>query len=228
MNTAIDTDPAEGHTIKTQDHALSELRLSTVSMGGLVIDQVSTAVRALLHSDGVIAARVLSREYNVNQLQHDIDRDAFELIALHKPVAGDLRLVRGVTRIIHELERAGDEAKKIAAFAMRIAAGSPQGPIGSVATYLRHMADLSATMLRDAVRSLDESDLHLAKSVAARDIELDGEFSSALRQVFTLVMEGEPYLRATIDTVFALKGLERIGDHAKNTAEQVIFILERD
>ena len=225
MNTAINSDPVEGHTSRTLDNALAELRLSTVSMGGLVIDQVSTAVRALLNADALAAAQVLQREPQVNQLEQVIDREAFQLIALHQLVAGDLRLVRAISRVIHELERAGDEAKKIAGFAQRIAGGTPQGPVGTVAPYLRHMAELSAAMLRDAVRALDESEAHLAQRIAIRDAELDEEFASALRKVFTLVMEGEPYLRATIDTVFALKGLERIGDHAKNIAEQVVLIL---
>ncbi len=225
MNTVIISDPVEGHTIKSLDHTLSELRLQTVSMGGLVIDQVSTAVRALLAADSVAALQVQLREYDVNRLERQIDRDAFQLIALHQPVAGDLRLVRAITRIIHELERVGDEAKKIAAFALRVVEGSPQGPVITVAPYLRHMSELSARMLRDSVRALDESDLSLARTVAARDVELDAEFASALRQVFTLVMEGEPYLRATIDTVFALKSVERIGDHAKNITEQVILML---
>lgn len=225
MNSAIDTDPTEGHTSRSLDHELSELRLSTVSMGGLVIDQVTTAMRALLNADGDAAQQVLMRETQVDQLEHRIDRDAFRLIALHQLVAGDLRLVRAIARVIHELERAGDEAKKIANFAQRVVEGTPQGPVITVAPYLRHMADLSASMLREAVRALDESELDLARQVTARDAELDEEFASALRKVFTLVMEGEPYLRATIDTVFALKGLERIGDHAKNIAEQVVSIL---
>ena len=228
MNTVIISDPVEGHTIKSLDHTLSELRLQTVSMGGLVIDQVSTAVRALLAADSAAALQVQLREYDVNRLERQIDRDAFQLIALHQPVAGDLRLVRAITRIIHELERVGDEAKKIAAFALRVVEGSPQGPVITVAPYLRHMSELSARMLRDSVRALDESDLSLARTVAARDVELDAEFASALRQVFTLVMEGEPYLRATIDTVFALKSVERIGDHAKNIAEQVLLMLGQE
>lgn len=225
MHTVIDSDPAEGHTSRALDHALSELRLSTVSMGGLVIDQVSTAVRALLSADAAAALQVLQRESQVNSLEQRIDRDAFQLIALHQLVAGDLRLVRAIARVIHELERVGDEAKKIAGFAQRIADGTPRGPVGTVAPYLRHMAELSVSMLREAVRALDESELEPARRVTARDAELDEEFASALRKIFTLVMEGEPYLRATIDTVFALKGLERIGDHAKNIAEQVVFIL---
>ncbi|MGD9843370.1 MAG: phosphate signaling complex protein PhoU [Steroidobacteraceae bacterium] len=227
MNTVISGDPTEGHTSKTLDYALSELRLNTVSMGGLVIDQVGTAMRALLDGDAEAAQQVLQREIKVNQLEQQIDRDAFELLALHQLVAGDLRLVRAISRVIRELERAGDEARKIASFALNIIHGTPQGPVTTVGPYLRHMAELSASMLRDAVRSLDESDLELAGYAAKRDAELDEEFASALRKVFTMVMEGEPYLRATIDTVFALKGLERIGDHARNIAEQVALIIQR-
>ena len=86
------------------------------------------------------------------------------------------------------------------------------------------MADLTTGMLRDAVRALDEADLELARGVAGKDSELDNEFAAALRQLLTLAMQDQRFLGATIDTVFALKGLERIGDHAKNIAEQVVFI----
>src|SRR5882757_1201068 len=110
--------------------------------------------------------------------------------------------------------------KKIARFALRLLSGEPQGPVTYVAHSLRHMADLCADMLRTAVRALDETDIEKARHVIARDVELDEEFGAAIRQLLTLAMEGAPYLRATIDTVFALKGLERIGDHSKNIAEQ--------
>jgi phosphate transport system protein len=216
-------DPAEGHTAKALDHALGELRLQTVALGGLVIDQVTTAIRALLSGDTQQAEGVLAREARVNELYRRVDRDAFALIALHQPMAGDLRLIKAISRIAVELERVGDEAKKIARFAVRVSGGEPVGPVAAVATYLRHMAALSAELLRNAVRALDETDPALAESVVIRDAELDEEFQSALRQVFTLAMEGAPYLRATIDTVLALKGLERIGDHAKNIARQVRF-----
>jgi len=217
-------DPVEGHTAKSFDAALSELRLQLVMMGGLVIDQVSSATRALLDGDSSLAQLVLSREEQVNELERFVDREAFRLIALHQPVAGDLRMAKAASRITVELERAGDEAKKIAKFAARLASGEPLGPVHAVARYLRHMAELTASMLRDAVRSLDESNAEMARQVSARDAELDSEFDAALRQVFTLVMQDSRYLGATIDTVFALKGLERIGDHAKNIAEQVVFV----
>jgi len=218
------SDPAEGHTAKVFDAALSELRLHVVTMGGLAIDQVSTAVRALLDGDADLAQIVLVRESRLNDLERTIDREAFRLIALHQPMAGDLRMAKAVSRITVELERVGDEAKKIARFAARLATGEPQGPVRAVARYLRHMAELTAGMLRDAVRALDEADLYLARGVTSKDSELDAEFAAALRQLLTLAMQDQRFLGATIDTVFALKGLERIGDHAKNIAEQVVFV----
>jgi phosphate transport system protein len=224
MNGVASHDPAEGHTAKAFDAALMDLRLRIVEMGGLVIDQVSTAVRALLDVDAMLAQVVVSRESRVNDLERTVDLEAFRLIALHQPVAGDLRMVKAASRIIVELERAGDESKKIAKFAARLATGEPQGPVRAVARYLQHMADLTTGMLRDAVLALDESNSDLARQVCMRDSQLDAEFAAALRQLLTLAMQDQRFLGATIDTVFALKGLERIGDHAKNIAEQVLFV----
>jgi phosphate transport system protein len=224
MNIGGGSDPVEGHTAKAFDAALSDLRLQIVSMGGLVIEQVSAAVRALLEGNAALAQTVLAREERVNELERFVDREAFRLIALHQPMAGDLRMAKAASRITVELERAGDEAKKIARFAVRVATGEPQGPVLAVARFLRHMAELTTGMLRDAVRSLDESNADMASAVRARDSELDDEFAAALRQILTLAMQDARYLGATIDTVFALKGLERIGDHAKNIAEQVVFV----
>jgi phosphate transport system protein len=224
MTSIHTSDPAEGHTAKVFDTALSELRLHVVTMGGLAIDQVSTAVRALLDGDAELARIVLIRESKLNDLERTIDREAFRVIALHQPMAGDLRMAKAVSRITVELERVGDEAKKIARFASRLATGEPQGPVRAVARFLNHMADLTAGMLRDAVRALDEADIDLARGVTSKDTELDAEFAAALRQLLTLAMQDQRFLGATIDTVFALKGLERIGDHAKNIAEQVVFV----
>lgn len=225
MATLLNADPTEGHTSRALDQALGELRLSVVAMGGLVVDQVATAARSLLDGDMDAARLVLGREERVNRLDQHVDHEAFQLIALHQPVAGDLRMARAISRATVELERAGDEAKKIARFALRLGEGEPQGPVVAVARYLRHMADLSVDMLRSAVRALDEADAEMASRVETRDEELDREFQAALRQILTLIMEDQRYLKATIDTVLALKGLERIGDHAKNVAEQVLFML---
>jgi phosphate transport system protein len=220
------TSTLEGHTSKTVDQALTELRTHAVEMGGLVIDQVGSAVRALLERDGALAERVLAREPAINDYESRIDRESLTFIALHQPVASDLRVARAISRAALELERVGDESKKIARFALKIGAVASHDPVAAVARSLRHMATLSAAQLRSAVRALDEADPVQAREVLERDKELDDEFASAIRQLMSFVMEDRQFLRATVDTVFALKGLERIGDHAKNIAEQVVYLVE--
>ena len=220
------TDVLEGHTSKTLDQSLHELRTHAVEMGGLVIDQAGCAVRALLERDAALAARVTSREPLVNDYESRIDRDSLTFMALHQPVANDLRVARAIARSALELERVGDESKKIARFAARTAAAGGHDPVAAVARQLRHMATLSAAMLRGAVRALDEAEPALARDVLARDPELDEEFANALRQLMSFALEDQKFLRATVDTIFALKGLERVGDHAKNLAEQIIYIVK--
>jgi phosphate transport system protein len=220
------SDPLEGHTSKAMDQSLTDLRMRAVEMGGLVIDQVGSAVKALLDRDPRLAELVLSREPMVNDYESHLDRDTLTFIALQQPVASDLRATRAVARVALELERVGDESKKIARFAAKAGAASEHDPVGAVARYLRHMAGLSTAMLRSAVRALDEANPALAREVLVRDKELDAEFATAIRQLMSFVMEDHQFLRATIDTIFALKGLERIGDHAKNISEQVLYMVE--
>jgi phosphate transport system protein len=219
-------DPHEAHTSKTVDQSLNELRTRAVEMGGLVIDQVGRAVQALLERNLRLAGLVLSREPLINEYESRLDRDSLAFIALQQPVANDLRTARAISRAGLELERVGDESKKIARFAAQVGAIAPHDPVAAVARSLRHMSGLSSAMLRSAVRALDEADPALARQVLDRDKELDAEFASALRQVMSFAMEDQQFLRATVDTVFALKGLERIGDHAKNIAEQVLYMVE--
>jgi phosphate transport system protein len=217
-------DPAEGHTFKTVDQTLIALRLHAVEMGGLVIDQVGSAVKSLLDRDPHLADLVLSREPLVNEYDRRLDEESLMFIALQQPVANDLRMARAVARIGLELERVGDESKKIARFARNVGGASSNDPVVAVARYLRHMADLSVGMLRNAVRALDESRPALASEVLARDKELDREYATALRQLMSYVMQDNHFIKPTIDTMFALKGLERVGDHAKNIAEQVLYL----
>ncbi len=218
--------PDLAHTSRAVEQSLAGLRLHAVEMGGLAIDQVACAVKALLERDARLAEIVLSRESQVNDYDRLLDRDSLTYIALQQPVANDLRLARGIARIGLELERVGDEAKKIARFALHVSKGGATDPVTAVARYLRHMAELSVSMLRNAVRAADESDPALARQVLERDKELDAEFATALRQLMSFVIQDHQFLKASIDTVFALKGLERIGDHATNVAEQVLYMVE--
>jgi phosphate transport system protein len=218
------TDPTDPHTSSSVDQSLAGLRLNALEMGALVIDQVAGAVRALVENDTALAHSVLAREARVDEYEKQLDRDSLTFIALQQPVASDLRLARAIVRIGRELERAGDEAKKIARSALALEKGADGNPVMALSRQLRHMAALSGSMLRAAVRAADEMDLDMARSVLQRDAELDAEFAAALRLVMTYVLEDHRFLRPTIDTIFALKGLERIGDHATNIAEQVLYM----
>ncbi len=218
------SDPTEPHTSSAVDQSVGGLRLKVLAMGALVIEQVTSAVRSLLERDLDLARTVLEREGLVNQYEREIDRDSLTYIALQQPVANDLRLARATVRMARELERAGDEARKIARFALTLGASRDRDPVHAVARHLRYMAELSGTMLRAAVQAADEVDVELAGTVLAKDAELDGEFAASLRLVMSYVLEDNRFVRPTIDTIFALKGLERIGDHAVNVAEQVLYM----
>src|SRR5207342_2161387 len=125
--------------------------------------------------------------------------DSLTYIALQQPVASDLRLARSIARIGLELERVGDEAKKIARFAVQVSRSGETDPVTAVARFLRHMAALSVEMLRYAVRAADESNVALARRVLAKDKELDEEFATALRQLMSFVMQDHRFLKASID-----------------------------
>jgi len=222
------SDPTDLHTSSAVDESVAGLRMHALEMGALVIEQVASAVRALLERDSVLAQAVLARDSRVDAYEKQLDADSLTFIALQQPVANDLRLARAIVRIGRELERAGDEAKKIARFALSLDSTNEGDPVLAVARHLRHMAALSGSMLRGAVRAADEMDVRLARTVLERDAELDAEFAAALRQVMSYVLQDHRFLRPTIDTIFALKGLERIGDHASNIAEQVLYMLGQE
>lgn len=218
-------EPTDGHTFKAYDGALSDLRLRAHAMGLLVAQQVETAVRALLDADREAAEGVLARERRINAYQTEIEAESFRLLAQRAPVASDLRMVLAISRAVTDLERAGDEAKKIARFAVASAGRMTGGPSRVMHRPLRHMAELASESMRVAVDALDRGDARVAHDVARLDRELDQEFEAALRQLMTVAMERTRLLRPIFDTVFALKSLERIGDHAKNVAEHVVFLV---
>ena len=224
MAVAEATAGGEGHTSRVYDQAMLGLRMHLLEMGGLVLSQVAGAVRALLTGDTTLAGDILDREQAVNAYAERVDRAAMALIALHQPVAGDLRTIRALTRAAIDLERVGDEAKKLAYLTRAIALGSHVSLSNGVRRPLRVMGQVAAAMLHDAVDALDRMSVESAQRVLARDAELDAEFNGALRLLVTEGMEDPRSLAGIADAVLALKGIERIGDHAKNVAEQVAVI----
>jgi phosphate transport system protein len=216
----------EGHTVKGYDVDLAGLRLGLLEMGGLVLDQVHRAVNALVNGDEVLARSVLTREDEVNAYDVRIDEDSVALIARRQPMGSDLRAIISIARAVSDLERIGDEAKKIAHAVIRGDGKRSARPSPQLARDARHIARFAQEMLRDALDAFDRMDPAAAVEIVRRDLELNAEFQAALRRLLTQVMEDPRRLPAMLDAVAVLKSLERVGDHAKNIARYVLYLVE--
>ncbi len=212
------------HLSSQFDEELSRLRTHVLQMGGLVETQVSSAIEA--YSTGEIASvkSIVDADHKVNELEKAIDDDCAHIIAKRQPTASDLRLTLGISKIVTDLERAGDEAKKIAKGVRRIYENGhvpSQFGIG-----VRHLAEAAIVMMRQALDAFARLDTDLARSVIRADTEVDTEFKSIIRQLITHMMEDPRTITTSIDIITIARAVERIGDHAKNISEQVIFIVE--
>lgn len=212
------------HLSSQFDEELSGLRTHVLQMGGLVETQISSAIHA--YSTGEIASvkSIVDADHKVNELEKAIDDDCAHVIAKRQPTASDLRLILGISKIVTDLERAGDEAKKIAKGVRRIYENGhvpSQFGIG-----VRHLAEAAIVMVRQALDAFARLDVELAKSVIRADTEVDTEFKSIIRQLITHMMEDPRTITTSIDIITIARAIERIGDHAKNISEQVIFVVE--
>jgi phosphate transport system protein len=211
----------EGHISRAFDGALATLHIRVVEMGGLVLDQVREAAVAYTDWQIAPAGHVLERELEVNNYNARLHEEELTLIARRQPVAGDLRAILAMSRVVAELERAGDEAKKIARTV--IAQGGRPGPATS--RDVRHLAQLAVSLLRSSLEAFDRLDVSAALEVIARDKDLDAEYEAGLRRLMTRAMEDPRQVSVALEAAFALKALERIGDHARNLARQVQIIV---
>lgn len=208
----------EGHIARAFDGALLALHLKIVEMGGLALDQAREAMRAYEEWSPQAAGRVIERESAVNAYDHEIDRDQLTLIARRQPVGSDLRIIIAMSKMVGELERIGDEAKKIA----RIVLADTGRPVGATSRDAAHLGRLAQDLLRMALDAVDRLDFELAGKVISGDRELDLEYAAGLRRLLTRAMENPPGFEVTVQAAFVLKSLERIGDHARNLARQVL------
>jgi phosphate transport system protein len=213
----------EGHISKAFDGQLATLHIRVLEMGGLVLSQVQEAAKAYTEWDEEAARRVNEREPEVNQYKRSTDNEQASLIARRAPVAGDLRAVIAMSRIVAELERAGDEAKKIA----RIVLSAAPRPGSATSRDVRHLGILAVSLFRLALDAVDTFDPQLATEVIARDPDLDAEYSAGLRRLLTRAMEDARNVEVALEAAFVLKSLERIGDHGRNMARHVLLVLGR-
>jgi len=200
---------------------LQELKERVLSMGGLAERAVHQAVHSVLEGDELLAQRVLEEEREINELQIEIDERVVELLALYQLMAADLRLVLAVSRINADLERIGDQAVNIAQSAQRIARHPRVKPYID----LPKMSELAEAVVRDSLDALVRKDLELARSVLIRDDQVDQLRDQIFRELLTYMMENSAVIFPAFELILVAKNLERIGDHATNIAEDVIYIV---
>ncbi len=211
------------HISSEFDQDLTSLKNRILLMGGLVEQQVTDAISALVASDSELAEQVRLRDKDVDELEKSIDEDCVRIIALRQPAAVDLRLVMAVAKIVSDLERIGDEAKKIAklTLAMGEAGGAPRGHVE-----VRHIGNHVARMVHDALDCFTRLDSSRSVDIMKEDKVVDAEYQSATRSLVTFMMEDPRSISLILNMMWALRALERIGDHARNVAEQVIYMVE--
>ncbi|MEY4751522.1 MAG: phosphate transport system regulatory protein PhoU [Pseudomonadota bacterium] len=217
---------SDRHLSSQFDAELSAISTRVLEMGGLVESQVARAVEALTRLDGNTADEVLHIETRVNAMEVEIDRDLSSIIARRQPTARDLRLLIAVSKTIGNLERVGDEAARVARTAHRLLSSGAMLPGRLPLADLSFEAGLATASLRGALDAFARLDARAALHVILADDAIDQEFDGLMRKLITFMMEDPRTISLSIDMVFVAKAVERVGDHAKNLAEQVIYIVE--
>jgi phosphate transport system protein len=212
------------HTSKQFDADLEAVRSRVLKMGGLVEEQIVKAVEALTTGNIELAKQVQQQDHLVNGMEVAIDEDCNHIIARRQPTAGDLRMVMTVVKTITDLERIGDEAAKIARMTLTLyGANRLTSPRFSE---IRLMSSQALEMLRTSLDAFARLEVASAVQVAKQDLQVDEEFKGLLRHLITFMMEDPRTISDSIDILFAAKAIERMGDHAKNMAEYVVYMVK--
>jgi phosphate transport system protein len=206
------------------DSELNGVSSKVMEMGGLVEEQIRLAIQSLSIFSVDVANQVTESENRVNTMEVDIDRDLSSIIARRQPTARDLRLLIAISKTTANLERAGDEADKIARMVKSIHHSGSARALPSAD--LRLAADLASNQLRKALDSFARLDTAMAVGILKEDDIIDKEFDGFVRKLITYMMEDPRTISASLDLLFVAKAIERIGDHAKNIAEVVIYIVK--
>jgi phosphate transport system protein len=195
-------------------------------MGGLAEAQVAQAVYALTHFSSETAEQVLQQEERVNQMEVEIDLDLSTIIARRQPTARDLRLLIAISKAIANLERVGDEAARIARTVQRLVLSGVSSRMRLPVNDLAFESELAIAQLRKALDAFARLDVAKAVEVLKQDDQIDQEFDGLMRKLITYMMEDPRTISSSIDLVFVAKAIERVGDHAKNLAEVIIYVVK--
>jgi phosphate transport system protein len=211
------------HTSKQFDAELESVRSRVLQMGGLVEEQIVRATEGLMSGDMALLDRVIADDHRVNGLEVELDEACSHVIARRQPAAGDLRLLMTVIKTITDLERIGDEAEKIARMAKLIHGAERQH---MPRMDLTHVADRARAMLRQSLDAFARLDVSEAMRVVKQDRAVDDEFRAIMRQLITFMMEDPRTISRSLEILFIAKAIERIGDHAKNMCEYVVYMVK--
>src|SRR3989344_1263759 len=212
------------HTFKQYDTELEAVRAKVLEMGGLVEQQIVSALESLVSSNPKLAESVIENDHRVNGLEVQIDEDCSTIIARRQPAAGDLRMIMMVVKTITDLERIGDEAAKIARVAQKIY--ETDRMFTPRYTEIKTMVALVRDMLRTSLDAFARLDISKTVEVARQDEQVDEQFRAAIRQLITFMLEDPRTISMSLEVLFVAKAIERIGDHAKNIAEYVVYMVK--
>ena len=219
----INSESHSQHISRQFNQELEELKTHLMAMGGLVEKQVQDAITALLENDSKLATKVRDNDREVNDLHLQIDEECTRILARRQPAASDLRLVLAVIRASSDLERIGDEASKIARNAISL---TESNNVIRGLVEVRHISEHVRKMLRDALTSFARFDHELAIEVVREDELVDDEYGSAMRSLITFMAEDARSISSVLSVMWILRALERVGDHADNLAEHVVYLVK--
>lgn len=219
-------DMTDGHTVKSYNEEMNHLHQHVIQIGELVREQLKRAVASLKEEDADAAREVIERDQLVNELDIEVDDEIVHIIAKRQPMARDLREILTVGKIVTDLERCGDEARKIAVLCVHFYDQNTTSPSDVILRDIVKLSEFVDSMLGKAIRAYDELDLELALETIRMDIDLDTEFKCCLRRLSTFIMEDSRVVGHVVETVLGLRALERIGGHAKNIGGYVVFLVK--
>lgn len=220
----MDSTTTSQHISHQFNEEMDNLRSQVLKMGGLVEQQISNAIDSLQTIDTVAADKIILRDHKVNALEVLIDETCTQILARRQPAASDLRMVVAVIKTITDLERIGDEAEKIAKMALKLA--EKDAGFSSRYSGIRHLGEHVIRMVHDVLDAYARLDVDAAVKVVRDDDEADKEYQDLLRMLMTYMMEDPRTISEVLDVIWAARALERIGDHAKNIGEYVIYLVK--
>ena len=216
-------EPIHTHISRQYNAELEEIRSRVLQMGGLVEQQIVQALEALITGDTMLGETVILDDTTINDLEVTIDEECNQIIARRQPAASDLRLVVAVIKTITDLERIGDEAEKIARMAVRLA--TEERPKNNYAE-IQTLGSQVRRMVHDALDAFARVDIEAAVRVAREDRKVDQKYEGIIRQMITYMMEDPRTISRMLSVIWAARALERIGDHARNICEYIIYLVK--